>query len=815
MRPKKSKIKVRVLKRNSPGRKAVLAMPKLGFTFGLKKFFALFMFFSLLTYSFGYNITKAKFSDRLTSSGSSWTASTLLFSLTPSPNANFAPNVTPTTNATSTITIAKTGALAFQYRLKTANASGALCSSLNLAASLGGSQQYNGALSVPSINLSNATTTTGAWNFIASFNTPNPPSSLFGATCGFDLTYSAWQVGIAENSGGFTDVLTVHNTVTAGTWDPCLTTDTYSTQQIGASFGTTDHNIIINGPNGELKSPTSGTSNGTISIITNCDVTINGGKITAIKGDGTAGTMMIVARNLSINSGSAVSSDSTSGSGGMVTMTIQGNLTQATTGVISANATAGNNNGGKIGIKVAGTASYSGTVSANGTKNDVGGKQVALWSEGATTISGTISANSVSGTGSGVGGTVDITSRSLLTVSSSGKISVTGHNSNGQMFAAYVTKNFVSGSTFNGSPYNSALINEATIALNNVVLNEINANPSSGQQWVELYNKATTTASVGNWQISSFDLTNSSARGTVSLSATSTIPANGTLVVFLGTTPASQTPVLNVTGGDRVRLLDNSSPTRLLQDGFSYVIDIVANHSISRMPDGTGAWVDPDPTPGELNGPINFDKLRAELLAEALLEMDTPQTATTTDPNLPATSTDTTIITPDATTSPTTIISGSLDVAAPADQLATTTDQSATGTPPVIIDASSTTPSILDATSTPASDSSTPTSLITPPVDGTSMPPSDAATTADTTASSTPVSQPIITTDPTPAPVPTDPAPASTTSTGTATNPAPVTDSTPPAATDQTIAGQTPAILPQATDVSAPVVTPTEGGGNE
>lgn len=162
-----------------------------------------------------------------------------------------------------------------------------------------------------------------------------------------------------------------------------------------------------------------------------------------------------------------------------------------------------------------------------------------------------------------------------------------------------------------------------------VVLNEFLPNPDGfeygfdfGQdsddiprgEWGELYNNDTKSHNLSGWYIR--DNSNSSANKILITElntnlATSTIPASGWLVVYMNKAIFNNT-------SDTVRLFDNNDR---LVDSHSYVASefcdleptpgeenaddpsgacsgVPGNKSYARIPDGTGPWVDPIPTPG-------------------------------------------------------------------------------------------------------------------------------------------------------------------------------------------------------------------------
>src|SRR3989344_498742 len=610
----------------------------------------------------GARQTNAYYNDTESSNDNLFTASSLDFSL--DSESDFAPEVDPETDALRSVSILNDGSLGFDYNVKIANPVGDLCPVLDLSASLDGGAGVTEPLNTFDIG----PFTFGSpedWDFTVSLN--NDDASYQEETCNFDIVFDGEQIGGA----GFSDTETIASLVTAGEWevDSCVTDpeDTISTVVTGLSFGTNGHNLIV-ASGGELKSPTSGGSNGVITVSTDCDVTVqSGGKITAVKGDGKGGTMTISARNFTVDVGGIVSASSTasgkdggtatvtttgnfavngtfsanghdkggsiivdsndnvsiSGSsltatsankdgGSIIIMTIQGNMTVSGTGLITANSTGSGKDGGTIGIKVGGNTTYSGIVRANATKN---AKSVALWSEGSTTINGTVSATGGS-TGGDNGGIIDITTRATL--SGAGTIDATGDD-DGSIIQRTVTNSFAGTAT-------PAAVSES-ITLSDIVLNEIIPDPVGDDQgnvalplngeWMELYNKGGVAVDVNGWILRDADgniLTISASKGDndndLSDAGETVVPAGGTLTVYRN--GASGAGALTLADdGDTVQLL---TATSILVDSFTYVVDVGTGNSIARMPDGTGAWVDPEPTPTAPNGSIDIDKLKQEFL---------------------------------------------------------------------------------------------------------------------------------------------------------------------------------------------------------
>ncbi|MBU0546874.1 lamin tail domain-containing protein [Patescibacteria group bacterium] len=168
---------------------------------------------------------------------------------------------------------------------------------------------------------------------------------------------------------------------------------------------------------------------------------------------------------------------------------------------------------------------------------------------------------------------------------------------------------------------------------NGVVLNEFLPNPEGFAydydfgsddstmpqgEWVELYNNGETSQNIDGWYIwdaSSNDLNKVLITDLNTYPATTIIPGNGWLVVYMNKAVLDNT-------GDTVKLFDDSDT---LIDSYIYMDDndyceieptpgdenttdtsgscesVPPNKSYARIPDGIGSWIDPIPTPGRPN----------------------------------------------------------------------------------------------------------------------------------------------------------------------------------------------------------------------
>jgi len=186
--------------------------------------------------------TSAYFNNTEPSSANTFSAATLDFSL--NGGADFSPNITPTQTSARTVSIMNDGTLGFQYTLGIANATGSLCSYLNLEANLnGGASEYNSSLA--GVNYSGTFTAPESWIFTAALTSSD--AGLQDKTCSFDLVFNGTQIGDA----GFNDGETILNTITSGSW--VVSTNTWvQTTKVDFDAGT-NTNIDTSSSSGDVK----------------------------------------------------------------------------------------------------------------------------------------------------------------------------------------------------------------------------------------------------------------------------------------------------------------------------------------------------------------------------------------------------------------------------------------------------------------------------------------------------------------------------------------------------------------------------------
>ncbi|OHA88894.1 MAG: signal peptidase I [Candidatus Zambryskibacteria bacterium RIFCSPHIGHO2_02_FULL_43_14] len=169
-------------------------------------------------------------------------------------------------------------------------------------------------------------------------------------------------------------------------------------------------------------------------------------------------------------------------------------------------------------------------------------------------------------------------------------------------------------------------------------------------EWVELYNLTGAPVNLSGWytQDASGGMGNTDITNLNTLPATTTIPASGYLVVYMNKSVWNNT-------GDTVKLFNASN---ILQDSYAYTSDydycdliptsgeindeipsdpdgdcvngsnIPSNKSYARIPNGTGSFVDPIPTPGKSNNVLekNTEIIPVELvnIFSPIFDLSTP-----------------------------------------------------------------------------------------------------------------------------------------------------------------------------------------------
>ena len=178
----------------------------------LKKIAASLMVLTLTMINVPTGFTVATFVDTEKSQTNAMSAGTLDAQMTAV--ADFDPAVKPSVEATKEIDLSSLGTLGFKYNIKSGNLSGDLCSNLNLKADLDGANQYNGPIEDFNIDITDFSAPE-KWHFQASLETED--YSLQGKSCNLDFLVLAKQKDLVSGVG-FSDDEIMANVINAGNW---------------------------------------------------------------------------------------------------------------------------------------------------------------------------------------------------------------------------------------------------------------------------------------------------------------------------------------------------------------------------------------------------------------------------------------------------------------------------------------------------------------------------------------------------------------------------------------------------------------------
>lgn len=120
------------------------------------------------------------------------------------------------------------------------------------------------------------------------------------------------------------------------------------------------------------------------------------------------------------------------------------------------------------------------------------------------------------------------------------------------------------------------LISAQTVFAGDIVINEFQVDPDASQ-WVELYNKGSTSIDISGWAIDDDG----------SASQKFTIPTGTTLTPYEFKVFESSLFNLNRTSSDTIKLFQGS----VVEDSYSYTSGPGPNASFGRDNDGAGSWV--------------------------------------------------------------------------------------------------------------------------------------------------------------------------------------------------------------------------------
>lgn len=186
-----------------------------------KQFAAAVLVFGLLLQGGGLAALKtlAYFSDSASLTGNTFTAGTLSFNLNPSANFASSPLGQGGTASYSTVLV-NDGSLGFQYKVKADNLSGGLCGILTLEAKLATTTVYSGLLADFTAT-STFDSLAADWHFTVTLP-GGTADSLQGEVCDFNIVYSGWQTNLPEGGGGFTNVEKIGSVIKAAYWSPSV-----------------------------------------------------------------------------------------------------------------------------------------------------------------------------------------------------------------------------------------------------------------------------------------------------------------------------------------------------------------------------------------------------------------------------------------------------------------------------------------------------------------------------------------------------------------------------------------------------------------
>lgn len=193
--------------------------------------------FVMLIYSFGYHMTAAYLSDKITSSGNTFTAGTLIFSTTLGSWSGTSTNMHPGDSATIAGTFKNTGTLPEKYAITAAQTSGSdsgFCGALEVSASINSSVIYTGALlSLNTVSQINSNVTD---NLSLTASLPGTAPTFGPVSCNFNFVFNAFQTNLSSGASGFNFSAAIPETLTSGTLSPIQ--DSYIDQKdSGSNFG--------------------------------------------------------------------------------------------------------------------------------------------------------------------------------------------------------------------------------------------------------------------------------------------------------------------------------------------------------------------------------------------------------------------------------------------------------------------------------------------------------------------------------------------------------------------------------------------------
>ncbi|MEK7669119.1 MAG: lamin tail domain-containing protein [Patescibacteria group bacterium] len=162
----------------------------------------------------------------------------------------------------------------------------------------------------------------------------------------------------------------------------------------------------------------------------------------------------------------------------------------------------------------------------------------------------------------------------------------------------------------------SITIGQVAPVVPDVVLNEFlpnpegsgtDGNPMPDGEWVELYNNTDSPIDLSGYYLTDVDNTHRiDIESCRTNTGGTTILGHGFLVVYRYVDSSCNSHNFSLNNdGDTVKLFNAGAS---IVDSYTYTTDAPDNKSYARIPDGTGGWVDPIPTPG---GPNKIEEVLA------------------------------------------------------------------------------------------------------------------------------------------------------------------------------------------------------------
>jgi hypothetical protein len=165
----------------------------------------------------GISFTGSYFSDDEISTDNHWQMAKLEIN---SSGSNFAPLVSNTQIATTSVDVVNDGNLKLKYTTTVQNVGGDLCSYLDMRIYASSSQIFGGILNdgmiLPDITLASSS----IWQYDFETILISDDENLQNENCSFDLIFKSWQEELPDSTaGGYTDETSVHLIVNSGEWE--------------------------------------------------------------------------------------------------------------------------------------------------------------------------------------------------------------------------------------------------------------------------------------------------------------------------------------------------------------------------------------------------------------------------------------------------------------------------------------------------------------------------------------------------------------------------------------------------------------------